>query len=526
MNKLIFKFEDIKDKLKEAVNIIADPIRQTLSPMGSNVLYEDARGDQYVTNDGVTIAKSINVKDPIHNAIIEVIKQPALQTNHTVGDGTTTSILLSQVLIMESLKLLDEGMNRMKLKQNLENMGEKIKARLKTKAKKVVKPADVFQVAKISANNDDVIAKDVVRVVEVAGPDGMVFIEPHHKIKTELIEEVGFNVDSPLNPALGGTGFSVIYDNIPTLITDKNLYYREEAETILKTVLKSGWDKVAIVAKDFTGKALPYFVSNHENGIVKVLLIKDPSITATDSSSASDLATYLGGTLFTDKQGKIVDKLTPKDFVMAKKIISNRAKTLILTANKDNDNLKALVENMKAEIEKSKDDKELKKRLSAITTGMVTVKVGGRTPIEVQERMFRYEDSVNAARAAIKDGYLVGGGLSLLDSFKDVDHGVMKNVARRFCESSVRQIAENCGKHIPSILEQTIPKEYWGYNAKTDKFCNLLEAGVLDPYKVTEMAVDNSISIAIHLLTSGYFILNDIEDYNKNNNNKNGKESN
>lgn len=513
MNKLIYKFEDIQKEIKEAVGILADPVRQTLSPRGSNVLYEDDRGDQYVTNDGVTIAKSIQVSNPIHNAIIEVIKQPALQTNSIAGDGTTTSILLSRVLILEGLKKIEEGMNRMVLKDRLEEMGAKIKANLKKKVIKIHSPKDIFKIAKISANNDEVIAKDVSRIIEVAGQDGMVFLEPHHKKETELIEDTGFNIDSPLMKDLAlGKAFSVNYENIPVLITDKRLYYKQEAETILRVAVENGWKSVAIVARDFLDKAQNYFIGNHVQGVINVILIRDPLCSEKDNSSLADLATYLGGKLITEKHGSLVDKVKTSDFIVAKKIVSNPLKTVIVTAKADNKDLKERIKFIKEELDKSKKDRVLEKRLAALTNGTVTVKVGGHTPLEIQERLFRYEDAINASRAAMKDGYLIGGGLALLGSYKEEEHTSLNELAKKFCESSVRQIAENCGKHIDSVVEQTNADKNIGYNAKLDKFENLLNAGIIDPYKVTEMAIDNSISVASYLLTSGYLIVNDIEN--------------
>lgn len=511
-NKKIFKYEEIKDKIKKAVDTIADPVRQTLSPKGSNVIYEDSSGDQHSTNDGVTIAKNINVKDPVENAVIEIIKQPALQTNSSVGDGTTTTILLSQVMIKESMKLIDEGMNRMVLKENLELMTDKIKSRLMKNKMKVKGASDIVKIAKISANNDDVIAKDVARVVEVAGQEGMVFIEPNSKAKTELVEEMGFGISTELYQDFADGKYIVSYSDVPVLITDKRLYYKEEAETILRTALKAGWDTIVVVARDFIGQAPNFFIANHKEGRIRVLLVKDPQSSETDNSSLEDLATYVGGNLVTDKRGKIVDTLQPSDFVFVKKVVANPVKTLFMTSKPNNAKLKERVKSIKEELLKDENDKKLKNRLASLTNGTVTIKVGGRTPIEVQERMFRYEDSVNAARAAMKDGYLVGGGLALLDSYDSKDHDVMNNVAYKVCSASVRQIAENCGKHIESVIEKCDASKGIGYNAKTDKFTNLLADGVIDPFRVTEMALDNATSITIHLLTSGYFIINDLED--------------
>jgi chaperonin GroEL len=522
MNKLIYKTDDIKDKIREAVNLIADPVRQTLSPKGNNVLYEDDRGDQYVTNDGVTIAKNIKVSDPITNAIIEVIKQPALQTNSIAGDGTTTSILLSSVLIKEGLKEIDNGMNRMVLKEKLQAMGAKIKNNLSKKSIKIHNPQDIFKIAKISANNDEEIAKDVSKIIEVVGQDGMVFLEPHHKKETDLIFDTGFSIDTSIYKELAmNKGFSFNYENIPTFITDKRLYYKEEAETILSVAIENGWPSVAIVARDFLDKARNFFISNHVHNVINVVLVQDPQCTEKDSSSLADLATYLGGKLYSEKHGQLVNKLKSTDFVVTKKIVGNPTKTILVTSKPDNKEVKERIKSIKEELKKVKGDKSLEKRLASLTNGTATVKVGGSTPLEIQEKLFRYEDAVNAARAAMKDGYLVGGGLALLSSFVEDEHKDLKQIARRFCEASVRQIAENCGKHPETVLENTIADKNIGYNARSDKYENLLNNGIIDPYKVTEMAVDNSISVASYLLTSGYLIVNDIESYEKERNKEN-----
>jgi chaperonin GroEL len=520
MFKKIYKYEDVKEEISKAVDIICDPVRQTLGPKGSNVLFEDNNGDQFVTNDGVTIARNISVEDPLQNAIIEVIKQPALRTNNVVGDGTSSTILFSRNLIKASMKLIDEGMNRMVLKESLLEMGEKIKTRLKANVKTIKGKTDMEMIARVSSNGDEVIAKDVVRVVSAAGEDGMVMIEPHNKTTTELVEEIGFNIESDpetLHPFMKDGSFNMMYNNVPVLVTDKMIYYKEEAETILSVAVEAGWDTVVVVARDFVDKAKNYFIANHKSNIIKVLLVKDKCCTERDNTSLEDLATYLGGKLFTDKTGQLVDKVEAKDFIMAKRVITNPVKTIMVGVKKTNSSLKALVKNIKEESDKDPDNKTLKKRLAALTSGTVTIKVGGHTPIETRERMFRYEDSVNATRAAIKDGYLVGGGLALWGSYDEQEHkqgaitGGMDNMAKILCQSSIKQLAENCGKHFETLLENIHAKKGIGYNARTDSFSNLLKDGVIDPYKVTEMAIDNAISITIHLLTSGYIIVNDIE---------------
>ena len=524
MKKKILKFEDAREKIIRAVDMIADPVRQTMSPKGSNVLFEDANGSQIVSNDGVTIANHITSSDEIENAIIEVIKTSAQKTNTGAGDGTSTNILLTQNLIKSGMKLIDEGHNRMILKGKFERFGEKLKQRLSKLSINVHGDKDLMNIARISANNDNEIAENVVNIVKTAGLNGMVFIKPYHKTETEIVKDSGYKIDSGYySPELCPQGsFSVSYENVPVLITDKKLYYAEEAETILKVAVKSGFKSIVIVAKDFIGQAPNYFIANHTKGIINVLLVKDSEATDKDTSSLSDLALYVDGKLITDKTGRLVNNIEAKDFVMVRKVFSDPTKTIIIPKNKPTKALKERIKAIETKKEETESDKKLEKRLSALTNGTVTVKVGGKTPIEVNEKIYRYEDAVNAVRAAMKDGYLVGGGLSILKAFVPEDHEEeLRPLIRKYCEASIRQIAENCGEYPEYVLKNIDLKNNIGYNAVTSEFSNLLKDGVIDPYKVTEMAIDNSISVANMILTSGYIIVNEKEEKDEQKRHKN-----
>lgn len=518
LGKDIKEYSEIIEEIIEAVDILADPVVGTLSPMGANVLIEDSNGNIVSTNDGATIARHISVKNPRQNAIIETIKSASFKTNGVAGDGTTTTILLSQSGIKSGLKLRGEGWNPIKLKKEFEKFSTSITEELSKNVLKIKSDKDLFSIATISSNNDEVIAKDVVRIVKVVGEDGMVFLEPNNKKDTEIIEDVGFHIKGGfISPELktSKTNFSAIYENVPALITDKRLYYAEEAETIIRTAIEAGHKSLVIIARDFIGKSLDFFLANHTQGVINLLLIKDPSCTEKDNESTQDLAIYLGGKMVTEKAGKIVNKMTKDDFCYIGKIYSDQLKTIITPKKGKNKELEMRIEALKKESEKDKEDKVIKRRLSSLTNGMVTVKIGGSTPIEAQERMFRYEDAVNAVRTAIKDGYLVGGGMALLRAFKNAEyHPDLKNVFKKFCESSIRQIAKNCGKHpetvIEKIMESTNPN--FGYNALTDKYEDLLKAGVIDPFKVTEMAVQNSISVTNAIISSNYLIVSGVDD--------------
>ncbi len=504
--KLIENTPEVRAKLLTALDKIAKPVVQTLSPKGGNVMYEDSNGGIYVTNDGVTIAKQIGSEDTTEDAIIRAVKYAALQTNKIAGDGTTTTILLTDTLVREGKKLLDAGMNEMDLKDMLTGFNQRILGNLKPIL--VKNQSQLLSVAKISSNGDDEIARNVLQVVKVAGDSGMVFINPSHTEKTEVVEDTGFVINGGfLSPELANDGaYRAQYEDVHVLVTDKRLYYEEECAAILTAALDAGITKLVIVARDFIGKAPNLLISNHTHGTISLLLVKHPDASETNNAPLSDLAKYLGGNLVTEKTGKVVNKLSKEDFIVAKKVYSTPDRTVLVTVNPVNPQLTDLIKSVEKEKEKYPDDKTLEARLATLTTGTVTVNVGGATPLEVQERIFRYEDAINATRAAKKHGYLVGGGVALRNATLDEKEAIFI----KYGDSSLRQIAENCGQH-PQFIIQNV-KGNVGYNAKTNTFEDLIEAGVIDPYKVTEMAINNSISVAIALLTSRYIITNKKDD--------------
>lgn len=514
MIKEIYKYADIKEKIIKAVDTLADPIKNTISPKGRNVIYEDENGVYNSSNDGATLAKLTEVEDPIENAIIGIIKGASLKTNSEVGDGTSTSILLSSILIKEGFKIIENGTNPMILKKKLELFRDIIIKEIKKQAIKVTNDDELLEIATVSANSDKEIAKDVVKAVKSAGLDGMIFLENNNVNKVEVIEDQGFFINSGLFlPELKNNKntFSATYLNAPILVTDKRIYYKEEAETILKTVLMSGYKSVIIVAKDFIGQSVNYFVANHLGGNCNVLMVK-----VSESEVLEDLAVYLGTKVVTEKAGRIVDNLKIDDFVLCKKVFADVAKTIIQSNHVPNPQLALRIAAIRKELKKDKDNEELKTRLASITSGMVTIKIGASTPVEARERAFRFEDAINATRVAMRDGYLVGGGIALYNAFKAIkfplelyDEG---KLIKRFCEANIRQIALNCGEYPDNIIKDidNSPKNH-GYNALTGKIEDLLKVGVVDPYKVTEMVVNNSISVANEILSSEFLIINKIE---------------
>jgi chaperonin GroEL len=523
-NKQSFRTTDIRDRILSGASKTADPIRQTLSPKGLNVIFRDSTGQVAVSNDGATIIKSLRFKDQVEEFVLEIIRNSSLQTNLQAGDGSSSSVVLSAILVKEGMRLVENGMNGRELERELNDFASKMVEALKKNTKPVKTDKDLFYIASVSSSGDKEIADNVVKTIKTAGTEGMVFIEPSNSVDSDIKEDTGFNINAPMfSPELRNNtrSFSASYLDVPVLITDKRLYYAQEAETILSTVLKAGYKEVVIVAKDFIGDAPNFFIANHTKGTVKTLLIKIPQDSSTDERLA-DLAIYLGGHVVSEKTGSIVDNLTIEDFTIAKKAYADGQKTIIARDQEEkNPKLVTHIETIRKELkkhgknEKSAESKILGERLACLTTGMVTIRVGGNTPIEVNEKIYRYEDAVNATREAMKSGYLVGGGIGLLNAYKDCKFkGEMAKVYRMVGEALVRQIAENCSLNGDIVLEtiREVDNPQFGFNALSGQYEDLIEAGVIDPFKVTEMVIRNSVSVANAILSTGYFIIDEIED--------------
>jgi chaperonin GroEL len=514
MKKLVRSSEESKEKIKNAVRLITEPVVQTLSPLGRNVIYEDSNGQLNLTNDGVTIAKQIESDDPVEEAIINIVKHGALKTNQLAGDGTTTTTLFTSVLIDEGLKKIDDGVNPMHLKADLELLGKIFVNNLKPA--EIKNDNELGYIAKVSANNDEEIAKNVVDVIQTAGEDGSIIIEDSGKDETVVEKNEGFIVEggifSPEYAERGG--FIANLEDCHVLVTDKRIYYEEEAETILRVAIEAGVQNLVIVARDYIGKSVNVFSHNQVNNeAINLLLVKDPNCKENDNTSLSDLATYLGGPLITEKQGKLVDNLQADDFCLAKKVYANPSRTVLTPMVESTEELQELKKALKEEKENDPENEEVSRRLASLTSGMVVLKVGGNTQIETREKIFRYEDAINATRSAMKYGYLPGGGMGILGAYVPDNYPEeIRQIARKLAESSIRQIAKNCGQHEEYILSNCKPYVGVGYNAKENVFEDLVEAGVIDPYKVTELAVKNAISVANAVLTAGWIIVNEKDE--------------
>lgn len=510
MNKTIYRAIDVRDKVMSALDKISLPVIETIGPLGKNVLYETDKGDFELTNDGVTIARSIALEDPIENAVAELVKAGSLRTNQEAGDGTSTTILFSRELVIKTKDLIARGMTHRAIRELYQRVLGKLFKRLDKLKKPVKDRATRLHIASISANNDREIAENTVEAIDTAGLDGMIYIEFSPNEKTGIEKQIGFRIAPGMvyqNLYSDVSSPKMLYQDVPVLLLDKTLYYAEEVEHILRVAMETGYKSIVIVAKGYQGDAPNTFIANHVRGTIHVALA-----TIEDDIAIEDLAVYLDGHIVSETAGRRTDSITKDDFVMADKVTIDPQKFLLSNMG-DSKALEARVASIREELEKDKNNAKFKNRLASMTNGIVTIRVGGNTQTEAREKIYRYEDAINATRSAMRDGYLVGGGLSIYNSFVPTDYSTEEEteIASTLAEASLIRIALNAQIRFDwKKLTKNI-----GLNALTGEYEDLLKAGVVEPYKVTEMALKNAVSVATTLTSIGTYILNDKEDDDK-----------
>lgn len=494
---------------------ITEPIVSTMTPKGANVILDGMGGTQH-TNDGITIASHITLKDPIENAIANIVKYAAKKTNAIAGDGTTTSVLLTSAIIKEGMKLIDNGWNNMKLKRTIEEAGEMVLSEIDKVVKKIDSDDKLTYIASVASNNDDDIAKNVTDTIKTSGVDGLVVIERGNKEATELKKEEGFIIEqgmfSPLLANMNGK-FLASYKDVKIILTDRRIYSSDEALCFLRPLAEKGIKDVVIVAQDFIGPSPNIFITNHTQQKMNILLIKDNECSDKSITSLEDLASYIGCNIISLKHGKKPEDITIDDYGTLDRIMSSHDRTVFYA--KENPSRTLRVTALRDEIDSEKDEDKknrLEKRLARMTTGSVTIYVGGKTEPEITERVYRYEDAINATRNAYKDGYIVGGGITLHNAIKTSYSSILGKygvdvamMMENICLSPLKQIAMNCDIHYQTLLEKVEKGE--GYNAAKEEYENIEEAGIIEPVTVLKMALKNSISAAGIILGSKYIIV-------------------
>ncbi len=520
MAKQLLFDEAARHALKNGIDALADAVKITLGPKGRNVVLEKKFGSPTITNDGVTIAKDIELEDPFENIGAQLAKEIASKTNDIAGDGTTTATILGQAIVHEGLKNVAAGASPMALKRGIEKAAEAAVKHIKSNAIKVTSAAQMAQVAAISANNDEEIGELIADVMEKVGKDGVITVEESKGIETETEFVEGMNFDrgyiSPYfvtNPER----MEAVIDDPHILITDKKLSAVSDILPLLEKVLQSGSKNLLIIADDVDGEALATLAVNRLRGTINVAAVKAPGFGDRRKENLGDLATVTGGELLSDELGRSLDSAELTDLGHARKVVITKEETTIIQGAGSSRAVQGRVSAVKAAIESVTSDwdrEKLQERLGKLTGSVAVIKVGAATETELKERKHRVEDAVQATRAAVEEGVVSGGGVAFINALPALERLKLEDdeatgvaILKRAMEEPLRRIAINAGKD-GSVIAQKVKtlKKGEGYDAAADKYGDMTKRGIVDPVKVTRSALENAVSIASMVLTTNALV--------------------
>lgn len=525
MAKQIFYSETARRKLKKGVDKLANAVTLTLGPKGRNVVLGESYGPPTITNDGVTIAKEIELEDKVENLGAEIVKEVAEKTNEVAGDGTTTATLLAQVLINEGLKNVTAGANPLAIKRGLDKGAEAVIQAIKSISKPVSQDEEIAQVATISAENKE-IGNLIVQVIKEIGKDGVVTVEESKKIGMEREIVKGLQFDQGyLSPYMVTDleRMEAVLDEPYILITDRKISSLQEIVPILEKIIKTGNKNILIIAEEIEGEALATLVVNKLRGTVNAIATKAPGYGDRKKEMLQDIAIVTNGQVISEELGLKLEDIELSSLGRARKVVLTKDKTTIIEGKGKKEEIEARIKQIRKqiEIEESEFDKEkLQERLAKLAGGVAVIKVGAATEVEQKAKQHKTEDALSATRAAIEEGIVPGGGVALLRSQKALDELKVKGeekigvqILRRALEEPVRKIAENAGKDGAVIAAEVkkLPKNH-GYNAAADKFEDLVAAGIIDPTKVVRNCLQNAVSAAGMLLTTEAVVVDLPED--------------
>ena len=516
--QLVFD-EEARHAMKRGIDALADAVKITLGPKGRNVVLDKKFGAPTITNDGVTIAKDIELDEPFENIGAQLAKEIASKTNDIAGDGTTTATVLGQAIVQEGLKNVAAGANPMALKRGLEKSAEAVVEALKKNSIKVTERAQMAQVAAISANNDTAIGDLIGECMEKVGKDGVITVEESRGIQTEVEYVDGMAFDrgyiSPYfvtNPER----MEAVVEDPYILITDKKLSSVQEILPMLERILSSSKNLV-IVCGDLEGEALATMAVNKLRGTVNVLGVKAPGFGDRQKDNLGDIAVLTGGTVISEEIGRTIDSVEVADLGRARRVTSTKEETTIIEGKGRKKDIDARIAQIRAILDEAKSDWDREKgqeRLGKLAGSVAVIKVGAATEVELKEKKHRVEDALSATRAAVEEGIVPGGGVALLnviaalDKLKlEGDEATGARILRRALEEPLRRIAINAGKDGSVIVGEVKKlKKGEGYNAATDTYGDMIAMGIPDPAKVTRSAIENAVSIAAMVLTTNCLV--------------------
>ena len=514
MAKQILFNEEARRSLERGVNALADAVKVTLGPKGRNVVLEKKFGAPTITNDGVTIARDIELEDPFENMGAQLVKEVSIKTNDVAGDGTTTATVLAQAMINEGMRNVAAGANPMVLKKGIKKAVDVLVDELKNVSQKVETKAAKAQVASISAADDE-IGNLIADAMEKVGDDGVITVEESKTMETHLETVEGMQFDRGyISPymATDADKMEAVLSNPYVFITDRKITMIADIMPVLEKVVQNGGE-LLIIAEDVEGEALATLVVNKLRGTFKAVAVKAPGFGDRRKAMLQDIATLTGATVISEEVGRKLDSATVADLGRAGQVRVTKEMTTIVDGFGDKDAIAARVAQIRAQIPETTSDfdkEKLQERLAKLAGGVAVIKVGAATEVELKDKKLRIEDALNATRAAVAEGIVAGGGTALLqvqaslaniEATGDEKTGV--EIVKRAIEEPVRQIAYNAGLE-GAVIVDTIKRSEkgYGFNALTEEYVDMIAAGIVDPTKVTRSALQNAASIAAMVLTT------------------------
>ncbi len=518
--------EQARKSLKQGMDTLAGAVKVTLGPKGRNVVLDKKFGSPTITNDGVTIARDIDLPDPFENMGAQLLKEVATKTNDVAGDGTTTATVLAQAIITEGLKNLAAGANPMILRRGLEKGVEGVIAEIKSMSKPIETKEEIAQVAAISAADPEIGAL-IAEVMDKVGKDGVITVEEGRGLAMEREYTEGMQFDRGYISAYMATNMERMEANLDNpfiLITDKKISAITDILPVLEKVMQAGRKELVIIAEDIDGEALATLVVNKMRGTFSVLGVKAPGFGDRREAMLEDIAILTGGRVITEKAGLKLESASLQDLGRARTVTATKENTTIVEGAGSSEDIQARVRQIRAQIIETTSDydrEKLQERLAKLAGGVGVIKVGAATEVEMKEKKHRVEDALSATRAAVEEGIVPGGGVTLVDAIPALDNVKVApgdeqtglNILRRALEEPLRQIAVNAGKDGAVVVNQVAssPRGH-GFDALKGEYVDMLKAGIIDPVKVTRSALQNAASIASMFLTTDTLITDSPEE--------------
>jgi chaperonin GroEL len=523
MAKQIIFNEEARKNLKAGVDELANAVKVTLGPKGRNVAISKSFGGPSVTKDGVSVAKEVELKDHLADMGAQMIKEAATKTADVAGDGTTTATVIAQAIVTEGLKNVTAGANPMDLKRGMDKAVDVVVEDIKKKAKQIKGKEKIAQVATISANNDEEMGGLIAEVMDKVGTDGVITVEESKGFETEVEYVEGMQFDRGYVSAYFITDaekLECVFDDAHVLITDMKLSSVQDIQAIAEKVLQVSKKPLMIIADDVDSQALATLVVNKLRGVLNVCAVKAPGFGDRRKEMLEDIAILTGGTVISEETGRTLDSVEMTDLGQAKKIIVDKENTTVIDGAGEKKDMDKRVEMIKKQIDGTTSDYDkdkLKERLAKLAGGVAVIKVGAASEVELKEKKDRVDDALNATRAAVEEGVVAGGGLALFEARKALESLSLKGdeatgvkILDKALTTPLMQIAENAGKDGAVIASNCGDGK--GYDARNDKYVDMVASGIIDPAKVTRLALQYGASVATMLLTTEAMVVEEPED--------------